>query len=217
MTYVYVLVSSPKDLYYEQALMSLYSLRLYMPDARTVVLVDSGTKATFTEENKRTKLASFASEIISVDFDDKVSNVERSRLIKTSIPDYVDNDFLYIDCDTIIAGDLSEIENCPFETAGILHKAGVKVAITTDHPVSLIQTLPICAGFCVKAGLTVDEALRAITIHAAQICGVADRVGSLEIGKDADIAVFDGNPLEVSAKTYCTLIDGNVVYQQEEK
>ena len=120
MTYVYVLVSSTKDLYYEQALMSLYSLRLYMPDARTVVLVDSGTKATFTEENKRTKLASFASEIISVDFDDKVSNVERSRLIKTSIPDYVDDDFLYIDCDTIIAGDLSEIENCPFETAGIL-------------------------------------------------------------------------------------------------
>lgn len=122
----------------------------------------------------------------------------------------------------IVGPDLSsrnkiEVQNMAFETAGILHKAGVKVAITTDHPVSLIQTLPICAGFCVKAGLTVDEALRAITIHAAQICGVADRVGSLEIGKDADIAVFDGNPLEVSAKTYCTLIDGSVVYQQEEK
>lgn len=120
----------------------------------------------------------------------------------------------------IVGPDLSsrskiEVQNVAFKTAGILHEAGVKVAITTDHPVSLIQSLPICAGFCVKSGMTVQEALRAITIHAAQICNVADRVGSLEVGKDADIAVFDGNPLEVFTETYCTLIEGEVVYRQE--
>lgn len=120
----------------------------------------------------------------------------------------------------IVGPDLSsrskiEVQNVAFKTAGILSEAGVKVAITTDHPVSLIQSLPLCAGLCVKSGMPMETALRAITIHAAQICKVSDRVGSLEIGKDADIAVFDGNPLEVSTKVYCTLIDGEVAYRQE--
>ncbi len=117
----------------------------------------------------------------------------------------------------IVGPDLSsrskiEVQNVAFKTAGILNDAGLQVAITTDHPVSLIQSLPICAGMCVKSGMPMDAALRAITLHAAQICNVADRVGSLETGKDADIAVFDGNPLEVSTQTYCTLIDGEVVW-----
>jgi len=108
-----------------------------------------------------------------------------------------------------------EVQNVAFKTAGILSAAGLKVAITTDHPVSLIQSLPLCAGLCVKSGMPLDTALRAITIHAAQICRVDERVGSLEIGKDADIAIFDGNPLEVFTKVYCTLIDGEIAYQQE--
>ncbi len=120
----------------------------------------------------------------------------------------------------IVGPDLSsrskiEVQNVAFKTAGILHQAGVKVAITTDHPVSLIQSLPICAGLCVKSGMDMEAAMRAVTIHAAQICNVADRVGSLEIGKDADIAVFDGNPLEVFTETFCTLIDGEVVYSRD--
>lgn len=117
----------------------------------------------------------------------------------------------------IVGPDLSsrskiEVQNAAFKTAGILHKAGMQVALTTDHPVSLIQSLPICAGLCVKSGMPYDAALRAITINAAKICNVAQRVGSLEVGKDADIAVFDGNPLEISTQTFCTLIDGEVVY-----
>lgn len=117
----------------------------------------------------------------------------------------------------IVGPDLSsrskiEVQNVAFKTAGILKQAGVEVAITTDHPVSLIQSLPICAGFCVKSGMDMDAAMRAITIDAARICNVADRVGSLEIGKDADIAVFDGNPLEVFTDTYLTLINGEVAY-----
>lgn len=117
----------------------------------------------------------------------------------------------------IVGPDLSsrskiEVQNVAFKTAGILNQAGLEVAITTDHPVSLIQSLPICAGLCVKSGMDMDAAMRAITIDAARICNVADRVGSLEIGKDADIAVFDGNPLEVFTETYLTLINGEVVY-----
>ena len=89
----------------------------------------------------------------------------------------------------------------------------MKTAIMTDHPVSLIRYLPLCAGLSVKQGLSFEGGLRAVTIHAAQICGVDGRVGSLEAGKDADIAVFSGNPLEVSAKTLYTVIDGKVVYE----
>ncbi len=120
MKYVYVLTSTPKDLYYEQALMSLYSLRLYMKEAEVIVLVDDKTMETLTEENKRSALKKYASRIIAIPFDEKITNIERSRLIKTAIPQYIDGSFLYIDCDTIIAGDLSSIEKEPFETAGVL-------------------------------------------------------------------------------------------------
>ena len=121
MTYVYVLVSGKNDLYYEQALMSAYSLRNLMPDANVILLVDDKTEDSINSEVlKRGEIKKYVSKIISVNFDEKILNVERSRLIKTSIPDYVDDDFLYIDCDTIIAADLSEIEKVPYKNAGIL-------------------------------------------------------------------------------------------------
>ncbi len=106
-----------------------------------------------------------------------------------------------------------EIKNVDFKTPGVLAKKGVKVAITTDHPVTLIQYLPICAGLAAKKGLGVEEGLKAITINAAEICQVDSRVGSLEAGKDADIAIFTGNPMEVFTHTVYTIIDGAVVYQ----
>ncbi|MGN0401269.1 MAG: amidohydrolase [Acetatifactor sp.] len=108
-----------------------------------------------------------------------------------------------------------EVQNMAFKTVGILNHAGVLTAITTDHPVSLIASLPLCAGLAVKAGLPLEEGYRAITINAAKICGVEDRVGSLEVGKDADIAVFSGNPMEVFTKTLYTIIDGRIVYEAE--
>lgn len=107
-------------------------------------------------------------------------------------------------------------QNSDFKTAGVLHKAGVKVAITTDHPFTRIQDLPICAGFAAKEGLGVEEALKAITINAAEICNVSNRVGSIEVGKDADIAIFDGNPMEVFTKTKYTIINGEVVYKAKD-
>lgn len=109
-----------------------------------------------------------------------------------------------------------EVQNMAFKTAGILNRAGVMTAITTDHPVSLINSLPLCAGLAVKSGLPSEEAYRSITINAAKICGVAERLGSLEPGKDADIAIFSGNPMEVFTETLYTIIDGQIVYDAKE-
>ena len=108
-----------------------------------------------------------------------------------------------------------EVQNMAFKTVGILNRAGVLTSVTTDHPVSMIQFLPICAGLAVKSGLSEEEGLRSITINAAKICDVADRVGSLETGKDGDVVTFDGSPLEVSTKALCTIIEGKIVYCDE--
>lgn len=105
-----------------------------------------------------------------------------------------------------------EVENMSFKTCGILNNAGILTAITTDHPVALIQYLPICAGLSVRAGLSMVEGYKSITINAAKICGVDDRVGSLEAGKDADIAIFNGNPMETFTNTLYTIINGEIVY-----
>lgn len=120
----------------------------------------------------------------------------------------------------LVARDKIEVQNCTFKTVGILNKAGVLVSVTTDHPVEVIQLLPISAGFAVREGLDMEEGLKAITINAAKICRVDDRLGSIEVGKDADIAIFDGNPMEVFTKTLYTIINGIIVYdssQSEDK
>jgi len=109
-----------------------------------------------------------------------------------------------------------EVKYLSPKTAGVLHRAGVKVAVMTDHPVSLVQYLPIYAGQCVKYGLPMTEGLKAVTRNAAQICGVFDRVGSIETGKDADIAIFTGNPMETFTKTLYTIIDGRIVYSMDD-
>lgn len=105
-----------------------------------------------------------------------------------------------------------EVACSDFKTPGILHKAGVTVALTTDHPVSRIQYLPLCAALAAKEGWSADAALRAITIDAAKICRVDHRLGSLKEGKDADLVIFDGNPLEISSSVCMTMINGKVVW-----
>lgn len=109
-----------------------------------------------------------------------------------------------------------EVKYVDFKTPGALAKDGVAVAITTDHPVTLIQHLPHCAGMAVKKGMEYMEALKAITITAARICRVDDRLGSLTPGKDADIAVFDGDPLSLQTNTVATIIDGSIVWPGHE-
>lgn len=107
-----------------------------------------------------------------------------------------------------------ELRNKSFETPKILTDAGIKVAIITDSNVIPIQHITMCAGMAVKAGLSEKEAWESITINPAEIIGIDDRVGSLKVGKDADIAIFKGNPLlDINYETVTTIIDGKVVYQ----
>ena len=105
-----------------------------------------------------------------------------------------------------------ELRNQSIKNPGILSKAGVRVAIMTDHPCIPIQHLPLCAAIAVKEGMDEEEALKAITINAAVITGIDDRVGSLEPGKDADIIIFDGHPLELKSRVVTTVINGQIVY-----
>ncbi len=108
----------------------------------------------------------------------------------------------------------NEVGLADFKTAGILHKAGVTVALTTDHPVSRIQHLLVCAAMAASEGLGAKEALRAVTINAARVCRVDDRVGSLKVGKDADLAIYEGDPLDIKSTLYATLINGTFVWQK---
>ncbi len=107
----------------------------------------------------------------------------------------------------------NEVSQSDFKTAGVLHKAGVLVALTTDHPVSRIQYLPLCAALAAKEGLGEREALRAITLNAARVCRVDGRAGSLKVGKDADLSIWDGSPLDIRAAVRFTVIEGRVAYE----
>ncbi len=109
-----------------------------------------------------------------------------------------------------------EVSLSDFKTPGILQKAGVTVALTTDHPVSRIQYLPLCAGLAAKEGMGEWGALRAITIDAARICRTEQRVGSLKKGKDADIVLYDGNPLEIASSVKMTIVNGEIAWRAEE-
>ena len=104
-----------------------------------------------------------------------------------------------------------ELSRQTIENAALLHKAGIKVAICTDHPENPIQYLPLAAGVCIKGGLDKEAALAAITISAAKIAGIEDRVGSIEVGKDADIAVLDGEFYDVLTTSKLVLVDGKEV------
>lgn len=113
---------------------------------------------------------------------------------------------------TLASRSKGEVAQSDFKTPGILQKAGVLVALTTDHPVSRIQHLPLCAGLAAHEGWDEWHALRAITIDAARICRVEDRLGSLAPGKDADLVVWEGNPLEIKSSVKATFINGRQVW-----
>ena len=97
------------------------------------------------------------------------------------------------------------------ENPALLRRAGVKVAICTDHPEAPIQHLPLCAAMAVRAGMDEEDALLAITLHAAEIGGVGKRVGSLTPGKDADVVVTTGHPLDWKSRVSAVFIGGRRV------
>lgn len=108
-----------------------------------------------------------------------------------------------------------ELRRATIRNPGLLAAAGIPVAIMTDHPVIPIQYLPVNAAMAVKAGMSEQLAMKAITITAARLCGVEDVLGSIEPGKMADLALFSGNPLDFRSKTRLVTLQGQIVYQEE--
>jgi len=113
---------------------------------------------------------------------------------------------------TLASRSKDEVSQSDFKTPGVLHRAGVRVALTTDHPVSRLQHLPLCAALAAREGWDEHSALRAITIDAARIARVDDRLGSLAPGKDADIVLWDGSPLDIASRVVATFINGRQVW-----
>ena len=124
------------------------------------------------------------------------------------------------DCEGIIVGPLLtdrskiELKNLSFKAPKVLEQAGIEYAMMTDHPVTPEQYLPICTAVAVREGASEEGALKAITINAAKITGIADRVGSIEVGKNADIAVFSGHPFDFRSRCVLTLVNGKVAHEE---
>ena len=108
-----------------------------------------------------------------------------------------------------------ELRNLTFRAPAILKRAGIEFALMTDHPVIPIQYLPICAALAVREGLDEETALASITLHAARAVGLDGQIGSLDVGKDSDLAMFSGHPFDFRARCTMTMINGQIVYREE--
>ena len=108
-----------------------------------------------------------------------------------------------------------ELKEKSFATPGILEKAGLNVSIITDAPVIPLYYLPLCAGLAVREGMSYEGAWKAITINPARVAGIDGRVGSLEVGKDADIVLFGGDPLkDIGARAKLVLVNGKIAFEE---
>ncbi|WP_017603595.1 amidohydrolase [Nocardiopsis alkaliphila] len=110
-----------------------------------------------------------------------------------------------------------EVGNKTLANPGILDRAGVKVALTTDAPVIPIEFLVYQAILCVKEGMDRDAAIRALTINPAEIMGLDDRVGSLKPGLDADLVIWSGDPLDIMSRALRVFVGGREVYTYDEE
>lgn len=109
-----------------------------------------------------------------------------------------------------------ELRNQTLKAPGILAGAGVSVAIMSDHPCVPSQHLMLCAALAVREGMSQEDALKAITINAAKSVRLDSRIGSIEVGKDADMVLFDGHPFNYTGKVSMTFINGQLVYEKQE-
>ncbi|MBQ8568413.1 MAG: amidohydrolase [Oscillospiraceae bacterium] len=108
-----------------------------------------------------------------------------------------------------------ELARLTVKNAAVLHEHGVKISVCTDHPEVPLDYLTASAAFCVKAGLPRKEAIKAITVNAAEITGISDRTGSISVGLDADLVLLDGDPLDIMTNVVMTFIEGKCVYKKE--
>jgi imidazolonepropionase-like amidohydrolase len=109
-----------------------------------------------------------------------------------------------------------ELRHRTLRSAGILTRAGVKIAITTDHPVIPINFLVYQAALAVKDGLDPENALRALTVNPAAMLNLDDKVGSLKAGLDADVVIWSGDPLDVMNRATRVFVRGQEVYHFDE-
>lgn len=116
----------------------------------------------------------------------------------------------------IVSRSKVEVRDRSPKAPGILSRAGVRVSIITDHPVVPIEFLIHQAALAVREGMDPAEALEAVTLNPAEVLGVSDRIGSLEPGKDADLALWSGDPLDTRTRVLRTWIDGEQVYAHAE-
>lgn len=114
---VYCLSSNNQDIYYEQLLISLYSLREHNPDAEVILVVDGMTSETLVDN--RTKVFDYVSKVITVNTPKDYCQAMCSRYLKTSLRNIIDGDYLFIDTDTVICESLEEIDNCPYEIGAV--------------------------------------------------------------------------------------------------
>lgn len=110
-----------------------------------------------------------------------------------------------------------ELKDRTYCTPMLLYQAGVKIALITDHPFLPIGALRLEAALAIKEGLPSDMALKAITLHAAEIAGISDRVGSIKAGKDADLVIYDGDPFDIQTKIEQVIFEGHFIYDQQRK
>lgn len=109
---LYVVVSTDRDIYLEQAYISMYSAKHYMPECNITLLIDKVTHGSLTGIRKRE--VSLADEIVVVDLDQSFSAQKRSRILKTGARNYISGDFLFIDCDTIVVKNLADVDSFDF-------------------------------------------------------------------------------------------------------
>ncbi|UPW00556.1 amidohydrolase [Halorussus gelatinilyticus] len=129
--------------------------------------------------------------------------------------EFVERDVPAVVGPTISSASKYELRNITFETPGILHEAGVKVAIQTDAPILPQEHLDVCVGLAVREGLPEDVALRTVTRNPAEILSIEDRVGTLEEGTDADLVVWDGPMFELDSDARQVFVEGERIYDAE--
>ena len=149
---------------------------------------------------------------IAKEFDLKLTleHVTEGHLIVDTLAKYKDEVPMAVG-PTLTHASKFELQNKSWTTPAVLSNAGCMVSIITDAPVIPLKHLPLCASLAVKAGMDPYEALKAITINPARHIGIEDRVGSLEVGKDADVIIYNGDPFDVASTCEHVVIDGELV------